>query len=1111
MAYFKSTFGLIERLTITATTGGTLNLANNSRTYQQLTGTLAHTVVLPEANAASPNNCPLSLEFVIMNRSTGMVTVNYFGGSLAKTIAANSQATFRLVDNSTSTGTWDATSESNGGSGQATLSALEKLGALAALGTGLYQDSESVSSQIKVNPEEISGNFWKVLTPIAAAKAHMSAFDLKGYSYGVAGRNNGGTPQNTVERFNYDNNIWLSRGTVNTSRSAGYSTGDLVSKGYLCGGFTAGGTTSAVVEEYSEATNIWTALTSLPAAVQAPSGGFYNGMLYVAGGITTQAGPTLTSANYVYNTVTNAWYQRSSLIAARGDAGVFVTPKFMWTAGGQNAGGAIASVEYFQDVVNAWRSSVSIPEVKFYAPTFVSTGNGYMMSGRNASSAVTTSYRFDFDSNVWNLTAPSLSARGDASKSGAVSSGVGFAIGGDISGSATASVDGFIPFSYFTVPIVKKSLVVPTSVLTAAALNSQITDLPVRLRSDGDTWSYFEANKDSVLKADETLTAKFQTSGLVYVLGGNDSTGSSDLSSTEYYNPVSAAWVSRASLPAARAAYASAGIEGISYLFTGNNAVSSTTSYNEVTNAFTAKTATWSPTLYGAMGDQLNGLGYVFGGGGGGGASVATTKAYNATLDSITTKSGTLGTARQSASGWNLFGRLYAVAGQDAGGGSLNTSEGYDPTLDAWSARANIINSAKFLTTGAVVEGYGYVIGGLPSNVTERYNHSTNAFSVMTAMPDSNGNAISMRSGGLMYAMGGANGSVNTTIARSYNPLSNVWATLNSMTTARGKATANLAPGSYRNYELQIGLPTYLQAIGSYQFITRTSMNNNHSNGQGVGHVDGKSYTWDNSTGNSNASDAYNHETNVWTHWVTVPGGFSFSGGCFSGVLQGNGILGNGPSGVTYAALVQLGTFVNKSAATVNTRFRVLNSASYILNGYGWWYGGDQNNSSTLLNSIDQYNPDANNWTQRATSNGNSPRYCGGFNYNGLLYIIGGNDLSSYLSTVERYSDGSNTWTTRASYAFGVTGTSSTTYGGFPLAVGGYTGAISSSVYRYSDTLNTWTAQANFVGGGRENQATDNNTGLFYGGDAGVSADALVWKYIPAIQNVVLGAGLRIS
>ena len=103
---------LIEGFTTTASAAGTLTLTVASETKQIITGVTTHTVVMPDATTLV-----LGRKFLIINKSTGLVTVNASGGGLLGTIAGGAQAELHLRAAGSAAGTWDLLSSSSGGGG----------------------------------------------------------------------------------------------------------------------------------------------------------------------------------------------------------------------------------------------------------------------------------------------------------------------------------------------------------------------------------------------------------------------------------------------------------------------------------------------------------------------------------------------------------------------------------------------------------------------------------------------------------------------------------------------------------------------------------------------------------------------------------------------------------------------------------------------------------------------------------------------------------------------------------------------------------------------------------------------------------------------------------
>lgn len=94
--------------TTVATAAGTTTLTVSSNRYYQFTGITTQTVVLPDATTLLVGD-----QFTISDKSTGIVTINYNGGSLAATLQANNSVIIALINNSTSAGTWDIIAASN--------------------------------------------------------------------------------------------------------------------------------------------------------------------------------------------------------------------------------------------------------------------------------------------------------------------------------------------------------------------------------------------------------------------------------------------------------------------------------------------------------------------------------------------------------------------------------------------------------------------------------------------------------------------------------------------------------------------------------------------------------------------------------------------------------------------------------------------------------------------------------------------------------------------------------------------------------------------------------------------------------------------------------------
>jgi hypothetical protein len=84
-----------------ATAAGVTTLNALSSPIQIFTGVLTQTVILPDATTLKKDN-----HFQIINTSTGNVTLNFNGGSLAAVIPSGSYVTIKVLNISTNVGAW---------------------------------------------------------------------------------------------------------------------------------------------------------------------------------------------------------------------------------------------------------------------------------------------------------------------------------------------------------------------------------------------------------------------------------------------------------------------------------------------------------------------------------------------------------------------------------------------------------------------------------------------------------------------------------------------------------------------------------------------------------------------------------------------------------------------------------------------------------------------------------------------------------------------------------------------------------------------------------------------------------------------------------------------
>ncbi|RXE58134.1 Kelch repeat-containing protein [Acetivibrio mesophilus] len=129
-------------------------------------------------------------------------------------------------------------------------------------------------------------------------------------------------------------------------------------------------------------------------------------------------------------------------------------------------------------------------------------------------------------------------------------------------------------------------------------------------------------------------------------------------------------------------------------------------------------------------------------------------------------------------------------------------------------------------------------------------------------------------------------------------------------------------------------------------------------------------------------------------------------------------------------------------------------------------------NGTHYLNTLEEFDPDTNTWTQKAPMSQKRSGVGIVEADNGKIYAIGGFDGNSYLNTVEEYDPINDSWTVKTSMNaprsnFGIAFTAGKIY-----VMGGYDGTTLESVEVYDPYTDTWTgatdmptARSNFGAG----------------------------------------------
>lgn len=1071
-SYFKLG-ALIEGTETTATAGGTTTLIASSKMVQQFTGTQNQTVILPNATGLS-----VGRKFDILNRSTGTITVQNSGGITLGTVSANSQRSFVCKDNGSANGVFALGGNPGSAGAGASVTKKDSLLLLQGLAGSNFESDTIVSKTFKINPEEGGSNYWLSRSNMDAARSSGAVFYLNGNIYQSGGASTGGPVNNNAQRFSEQNNYWIARSTPPFSRQ--YNIGfALNSYGYSTGGYD-GAAYSAATYQYNDSTDSWVSKANLNSARGNVQGELpvLDGKAFYPAGL----GAVQFNTTEMYDDVANVWYLRGNAILTRHAHAMFAYNGAIYIGAGETQGGIqwASTVEKYDLDKNTYSSAASITTARAYPGSSVSGLGAQIWGGTtNGTNQITTNEEFNDTSGSWITRAPLTT--GVLFPQGSSAKGSGYQIGGGPSGSVVGVVNSYRPFSFITLKL-KSSLAAPTSILVATKLSNKITSLAVQLRSDDNTWKTLEANKDKAIETGETLKDKFREVPSIYAHGGN-------VSSTERFNDATNTWVNRVSLSTSKYTSGAFNLNGLGYVVGGSFSTKTNDQINDTTNSYVTKAPTINDHNTSPAAFVLESLGYIAAG------TNATVEAYNDSTNTWSAKASVNAMPDYVQNGsFMVSGRGYLYCGVN---GSFNITQRYDALLNTWTTTGATVSPARGAVGSFGLNNYGFICGGWSgalNSAVSRYDNETNAYASRANMA----NAVEWGQGGTLggygYCFGGDTNPTALTRNEQFNDEANIWTTKGSLNTARTGNGANaVGPNPYRNYEIKVGIPSFIAGLGAGIWLSKTASIYTTKNAEaftvgGFGISPGAS--------EATGVERYNHVNDSWKATGPTLGNKSYS---LSFSLLGFGYMAGGNPANTTAEKFNPDTEAWSSIAPMVASVRGLTTGDQ-LNGFGYAVGGDTNPGSTA--TAEKYDPQANTWTAVASmaiaglSQGSAASVLG------FLYVkhttSGG---VAQAAGFEKYNDSANIWTTMANRNNAVDYSNSMVIKNKLFLVGG-TGPTD-IMEEYLTSINIWL--------NRSNSGLTGVTPAFVVENKGVINNGTTKMYASNLNDIVLGIALEVK
>ena len=179
-------------------------------------------------------------------------------------------------------------------------------------------------------------------------------------------------------------------------------------------------------------------------------------------------------------------------------------------------------------------------------------------------------------------------------------------------------------------------------------------------------------------------------------------------------------------------------------------------------------------------------------------------------------------------------------------------------------------------------------------------------------------------------------------------------------------------------------------------------------------------------------------------------------------------------------------------------------------NGKLYAIGGQ--NASSVLSHVEEYDPNLDNWTDKAPNSSPTVTDMAIASYKGMIYIFGGRTTTagSGITTVRRYDPSSNQWSNMSSMSTARFGCSAAVINDKIYVVGGFTSGTTATtaVEVYNPDSNTWDKEKPQLPAALGWAGVVASDSLYViGGYNGTSTNSMVYEYSPVTKEWYIWAG----
>nr|DAQ36172.1 MAG TPA: Kelch repeat [Caudoviricetes sp.] len=225
-------------------------------------------------------------------------------------------------------------------------------------------------------------NTWSEKATLPVGVSGMASFTIGDKGYSAGGIDASLAVIATTYIYDNTTNTWSTGADIPTPIVPSMNGCSDGTKGYFSTAIGTNSLPSNLTYSYDPTADTWTQLANCPNYLAGSNSAYYNGKIYVMGGINYTGSPG--DFLYIYDIVTNTWSQGQSEGLNRSYASTFVIGDKIYRCGGLNSiGYSMSNTMIYDTTTNTWTNENPMQHKRNSASGATVNGKGYVIGGIN--------------------------------------------------------------------------------------------------------------------------------------------------------------------------------------------------------------------------------------------------------------------------------------------------------------------------------------------------------------------------------------------------------------------------------------------------------------------------------------------------------------------------------------------------------------------------------------------------------------------------------------------------------------------------------------------------------------------------------------------------------